>query len=153
MRRFPPFPLRPKRKVFIGYHHKDEYYKNLFEQLLRDVFVNKAVKFRGIDSDLTECYIWRLIQEGYISDSSVCVVLLGSKTYSRKHIDWEISAALSTKVGGYSGLLGLILPNRPDYDLTYYIPSTVPPRLHDNVNMVTRTFMIGPKTKTQSKDM
>ena len=74
MRPFSPFIFPLRRKVFISYHHKDEFYKNLFEELFWDVFINKSVKFGGIDSDLTERYIKRLIQEGHISDSSVCVI-------------------------------------------------------------------------------
>src|SRR2546426_3884279 len=41
------------------------------------------------------------------------LVLVGPKTKCRKHVDWEISAGLNKKVGGYSGLLGVLLPGFP----------------------------------------
>ncbi|GIX40489.1 MAG: hypothetical protein KatS3mg129_0222 [Leptospiraceae bacterium] len=94
-----------RHKVFINYYHKeDEYYRNRFEELFGHLFINRSVKPGDIDTDVSTEYIKRLIQEDYISDISVLVVLVGSKTYCRKHVDWEISAALMKKVGGYSGL-------------------------------------------------
>lgn len=104
-----------RHKLFISYYHKnDEKYRDLFETLFGSMFINKSVKIGDIDTDISDDYIKRLIQENYITDSSVLVVLVGPNTYLRKHVDWEISAALSKKVGGYSGLLGLRLPTHPD---------------------------------------
>jgi hypothetical protein len=120
-------------KVFICYHHKDEYYKNRFEKLFGHIFINKSVMPDEINIDNRENYIKRLILENYITDSSVMVVLIGQETYCRKHVDWEISAALNKKVEGYSGLLGLCLPDRSDYLEEAFHSSTVPPRLVDNV--------------------
>jgi hypothetical protein len=125
--------LIPKRKVFISFHSKDIYYKNRFESLFGHLFVNKSVKFGGIDSDLDDSYVKRLIREDYLTDSSVCVVLVGLETYCRKHVDWEISAALNKKTGGYSGLLGLCLPTHPDFVRDVYNPDIVPLRLVDNL--------------------
>lgn len=34
-----------KRKTFISYYHKDEDYKNEFEELFEDIIVNKSVSF------------------------------------------------------------------------------------------------------------
>jgi hypothetical protein len=78
-------------------------------------------------------YIKRLIQGGYLTDTSVLIVLVGKNTYKRKHIDWEISAALSKKVGGYSGLLGICLPGHSAYGKDKYSEGDVPPRLVDNL--------------------
>lgn len=133
----PPSPsLRSyltRRRVFISFHSKDMYYKNRFEQLFGHLFINKSVKFGGIDSDLDDAYVKRLIHEDYLTDSSVCVVLVGPETYCRKHVDWEIAAALNKKVGGYSGLLGLCLPNHPDYYRDVYNADRVPLRLVKNL--------------------
>jgi hypothetical protein len=64
----------------------------------------------------------------------VVVVLVGPRTYCRKHVDWEIAAGLNKKVGGYSGLLGIWLPNHPDYGAGKSWSSTnTPPRLADNI--------------------
>jgi len=122
-----------RHKVFISYYHRDDqYYRNRFEQLFGHLFTNKSVELGDIDTDLSTEYIKRLVQQGYISDTSVIVVLVGRNTYGRKHVDWEISAALNKKVGGYSGLLGILLPEfqmTPDDKFMY---DDIPPRLADN---------------------
>lgn len=124
-----------KHKVFISYyHHDDEYYRNRFETLFGTTFINKSVAPGEIDSDNSADYIKRLIQTEHITDSSVIVVLVGRNTWGRKHVDWEISAALSMKAGGYSGLLGLRLPTHPDYGSATLDPTFVPPRLVDNLD-------------------
>lgn len=122
-------------KVFVSYYHKeDEYYKDRFDKLFGHLFINKSVEPGDIDTDNSTDYIKHLIQEDYISDASVLVVLVGRKTYCRKHVDWEISAALNKKVGGgYSGLLGLLLPTYQGYGENKYEPNTIPARLHDNL--------------------
>lgn len=125
---------KEKHKVFISYYHKeDQGYKEDFETLFGDIFINKSVGDGDIDDDLSADYIKRLIQKGYLTDTSVLVVLVGENTYKRKHVDWEISAALSKKVGGYSGLVGLCLPTHPNYGNDKYSPDIVPPRLVDNL--------------------
>lgn len=128
-----------KHKVFISYFHGnekcegDEIYKIKFENLFQDLFINKSVQKDDINTDNSNEYIKRLIQLNYIEDSSVLVVLVGPNTWSRKHVDWEISAALNKKVGGYSGLLGICLPNHPDYRKDKYNADIIPPRLVDNL--------------------
>lgn len=123
-----------KRKLFISYYHKDdEYYRSRFEVLFGHLFINKSVKVGDITTDVSTEYIKRLIQLNYLSDTSVLVVLVGAKTYCRKHVDWEISAALSKKLGGYTGLIGFRLPTHPDYGKDKYYPENVPSRLVDNL--------------------
>jgi hypothetical protein len=127
-------PANTRHKVFISYYHyNDECYRNEFEKLFGHLFVNKSVQIGDIDTDNSTEYVKRLIQTNYITDTSVLVVLVGVKTYCRKHVDWEISAALNKKVGGYSGLVGLLLPTHPDYSKSHFNPETVPPRLVDNI--------------------
>lgn len=129
-----PLLQTSKHKVFISYHHaNDEYYKFLFEILFSNLFINKSVQPNDIDTDVSTEYIKRLIQQNYISDSSVVVVLVGPETYCRKHVDWEIAAGLMKKVGGYSGLLGIRLPTHPDYGLKNYNEHNVPLRLVRNI--------------------
>lgn len=123
-----------KRKVFISFYHKDdEFYRKRFEELFGHLFINKSVKDGDINTDVSTEYIKRLIQNNYISDTSVLVVLVGAKTYCRKHVDWEISAALSKKAGGYSGLIGLRLPTHPDFGKNNYKPENIPSRLVENL--------------------
>jgi hypothetical protein len=96
------------------------------------LFINKSVKDGDIDTDVSTEYIKRLIQQGWISDTSVLVVLIGPKTYCRKHVDWEIAAALSKKVGGYSGLIGILLPEYKLSPGNRYRYDDIPSRLADN---------------------
>lgn len=106
-----------KRKTFLSYYHKDDQvYKQYFENLFGDLIVNKSVQEGDINSENRDDYIKKLIQDGYLSDTTVLVVLLGKNTRHRKHVDWEISGALNYKVGDhYAGILGVVLPTHPDY--------------------------------------
>jgi hypothetical protein len=125
-----------KHKVFISYYDKDDaFYRKRFEDLFGDLFINKSVSPGDIDTDISTEYVKRLIQQEYITDCSVLVVLVGAKTHGRKYIDWEISAALNKKVGEkYSGLLGICLPTHPDYNNEKFRRDIVPTRLVDNIN-------------------
>lgn len=123
-----------KHKVFISYYHAgNQKYRDKFEELFGDIFINKSVEDGDIDADNSDEYIKRLIQDEYISDASVIVVLCGQNTWKRKHVDWEISAGLNKKVGGYSGLLGIHLPTHPDYQEDKYNADNIPARLADNL--------------------
>lgn len=108
-----------KRKTFLSYYHKDEQYKEYYENLFDDLIINKSVQNGDINSDNSDEYIKQLIQKDYLYDTTLLVVLLGDKTKHRKHVDWEISGALNYKVGNhYAGLLGIVLPTHPDYGKT-----------------------------------
>ncbi|WP_412677881.1 TIR domain-containing protein [Bacillus wiedmannii] len=72
--------------------------------------MNKSVSDGEIDIDLSANYLKILIQTRYITDTSVLSALIGSNTHFRKHIDWEIPAALNKKVWGCSGLTGIPVP-------------------------------------------
>lgn len=124
----------PKHKVFISYyHHDDQQYRDYFEWKFGHLFISKSVQLGDIATDLSTEYIKRLIQEDYLSDSSVVIVLVGPNTKCRKHVDWEISAGLNSKVHGCSGLLGILLPTFPlTAEGTYYYYQ-IPGRLADNV--------------------
>ena len=124
-----------RHKVFLSYYHyDDQYYRDRFEALFRHLFINKSVEPGDINTDVSAEYIKRLIQENYISDASIVLVLVGKNTKDRKHVDWEISAGLDKKVGGnYSGLLGILLPDFPLSSENKYSYDDIPPRLADNV--------------------
>lgn len=119
-----------KHKLFISYYHNDdEYYRNKFEDLFGELFINKSVQLGDIDDDLSTNYIKRLIREEYISDTSVVVVLVGEHTYCRKHVDWEISAGLLKN----TGLVGLILPTHKCYEKDRCSNEELPDRLFANL--------------------
>lgn len=123
-----------KHKTFTSYYHfDDQYYKNEFIKIFGNYIINKSVGDGEISTDVSTDYIKRLIQQDYINDTSVLVVLVGPNTKKRKHVDWEISAALSKKVGGYSGLIGVLLPEFPLNAQQQYYYNDLPDRLADNV--------------------
>lgn len=124
----------PRRKSFVSFYHKDdEGYRKKFENLFDDLLIDKSVNDGDIDSDTSDGYIKQLIQNDYLSDTTVLVVLIGPKTKCRKHIDWEVSGALNYKVGdSYSGLLGLKLPTHPDYGTGKATYNLLPARFADN---------------------
>lgn len=78
-------------------------------------------------------YIRHLIQQGYLKDTTVQIVLIGNHTKNRKHIDWEIYGTLDLKVGDHHArILGLILPNHPDYGKLKAHYALKPQRLAEN---------------------
>lgn len=125
-----------KRKTFLSYYHRDNQdYRDRFERLFHDLIVSKSVNDGDIDSDSSDEYIKQLIQKEYLYDVTVLVVLLGAKTFCRKHVDWEISAALNYRVGDkYSGLIGILLPSHPDYNTNQYKRANLPQRLAANID-------------------
>jgi len=108
-----------KRNVFVSYYHNDDQLKRQeFDNLFGDLIINQSVMLDEIDGENSDDYIHRLINEGYMKDTTVLAVLLGPNTKCRKHVDWEIGGALNLKVGGrYAGLVGIKLPTHPDYGL------------------------------------
>lgn len=129
-----------RHKVFISYHHEnDQQYKDYFIEKFSPYFIDKSVHYGEYSEDLSTDYIKRLIREEKITDSSIIVVLVGTDTYKRKHVDWEISAGLSSLAGGYSGLLGIILPTyynsiqNCSLPRNKYLHETIPARLSDNI--------------------
>ena len=125
--------IQTKHRVFASFHHKDQVWRDLWDGITRTIAVNVSVGDGEIDDSSSAGYIKRLIQLEYITQASVVVVLIGPRAYCRKHIDWEISAGINAKVGGRSGLLGILLPNHPDFGKPNYSYANVPPRLADNV--------------------
>lgn len=126
-------------KVFVSYHHEnDQKYRNDFEELFHNhhqIFISKSVQMGDIDSNLKTETIRQKIRNEYLSDSTVTVVLIGSETWKRKHVDWEISSSLrQTESSPRSGLIGILLPTHPSYNQKTYDPHTIPPRLSDNTN-------------------
>ncbi|MCJ8161997.1 TIR domain-containing protein [Acinetobacter zhairhuonensis] len=131
--------MTQRHKVFVSYHHaNDQEYRDKFESLFadrHDIIVSKSVQIGDIDINLKTETIRQKIRDEYLSDSTVTVILIGSETWKRKHVDWEISSSIrSTKNNSRSGLLGIILPSYPRGSTSKYNQYTIPPRLYDNLN-------------------
>jgi hypothetical protein len=136
--RFSEPNIQAKHKVFISYHHaNDEYYRNRFELLFSDIhniIISKSVQIGDIDPNLKTETVRQKIRDEYLRDSTVTIVLIGSETWKRKHVDWEISSSIRhTEYNPRSGLLGIILPTYPKPASDKFYIHTIPPRLYDNI--------------------
>jgi hypothetical protein len=133
-------PTLVRHRVFVSYHHaNDETYKKIFELRFVNAFKamhSRSVQLGDIDPSIAPENVRRIIRERYLRDSTVTIVLVGTETFKRKHVDWEIGASLrNTTHNSRSGLLGVLLPS---YQATVrantYDRDTIPPRLSDNVD-------------------
>lgn len=121
--------MQPRKpRVFVSYHHRNDqkwcdYFIQKFSEEF-ELFTDTSVEHE-IDSDDSE-YQSRYIREQHISGSGATVVLCGSETWKRKHVDWEIHATLEKK----HALLGIILPAHIKNTAGQII---VPDRFNDNV--------------------
>ena len=124
----------PRHKTFISFHEKDKRYRDLLVRMLDDNVVDKSVHDEDIDdaNRKTET-VRQIIRDNFIADASVALVLIGPETWQRKHVDWEIGSSIrATKKNPRCGLLGILLPNHPNYNDDTYDSALIPPRLADN---------------------
>ena len=102
-------------KVFITYHHdNDQCHKESLLQINEQhrVFVDKSVDTADISDDLDDQTIRRIIRDDYLRDSTVTILLVGTATRHRKHVDWELySSMIDGTVNKKSGILVVNLPS------------------------------------------
>ena len=101
-------------KVFISYHHdNDQHHKDSLvtfgEQ--NQIFIDRSVDTDDISDGLSDESIRELIRDEYLRDSTVTIVLVGTETRHRKHVDWEIySSMYDGRINKKSGILAIELP-------------------------------------------
>ena len=102
-------------KVFITYHHyNDQVYKDELLAMNRrhGIFIDKSVDTGDISDDLDDQTIRRTIRDDYLQDSTVTILLVGTATKGRKHVDWELySSMIDGSVNKKSGVLVINLPS------------------------------------------
>ena len=85
-------------KVFISYYHKDDQkFKNELVDFNKryHMFIDNSVDTGDIDDEyMTDEQIRVKIRDEYIKDSDVLILLCGKNSKHRKHIDWELHAAM-----------------------------------------------------------
>ena len=112
----------PRHKVFISYYHADDqHYKNYLIDMkeyipylgYQSIFDDYSVHEDEVnDTNLTDEQVRRIIRNDYIQDATVLVLLCGQNTKHRKHIDWEIHAAMyDNDVNPKMGILVINLPS------------------------------------------
>lgn len=101
-------------KVFVSYHHgNDQRYKECLVDFgeRNSIFVDRSVDTGDIADNLSDESIREKIRDEYLRDSTVTIVLVGTETKRRKHVDWEIySSMYDGTVNKKSGILVIVLP-------------------------------------------
>lgn len=100
--------------AFVSYHHdNDQYYREHLAYLSQyhGAFEDGSVEVGDIDDDLPSETIRRIIRDQYLRDTEVTILLCGTETRFRKHIDWELkSSMIDGQVNKKSGILVIDLP-------------------------------------------
>lgn len=111
-------------RVFISYHHaNDQAYK---EELVKfgekfEIFKDWSVDTGDISDDLTDEQIREKIRDEYLRDSTVTILLVGTETKNRKHVDWELYSSMYN--GKINKKSGVIVINLPSVNCNYYVAS------------------------------
>lgn len=108
-----------KRKCFISFKTEDESYKTEIQEELDIDMIDKSLN-EPIDSD-DEDYIMRKIREDHLSDSTVTIFLIGTKSSEnesdedKRYIKRELQASLyNGEDNTRNGILGVVLPEMTD---------------------------------------
>ena len=106
-------------KVFISYHHgNDQGYKDDLVEFgeQHSIFIDQSVDTGDIADSLSDERIREKIRDEYLKDSTVTIVLVGTETKRRKHVDWEIySSMYDGAINKKSGILVVNLPGISNY--------------------------------------
>lgn len=111
-----------RHSVFISYyHHDDQRYKdylikmqefNIETMQMQSIFEDFSVHEKEIDdAGLSSEQIRCIIRDEYIKDATVLILLCGANTKKRKHIDWELHAAMYDSPANRQ--MGIIVINLP----------------------------------------
>ena len=125
----------PKHRIFVSFHEKDIRHKEDFVRMMGKRIVDRSVDTGNIDdTGLKTATVRQKIRDEYIRDATVTIVLIGPRTWQRKHVDWEIGSSIrKTKKNPRCGLLGIVLPNHANHGRKKKLdPHLIPPRLADN---------------------
>jgi hypothetical protein len=105
--------MENNKKVFISYVWKDskKYIEKIKEILIKMKFIPITETI-----DLTTGYddqgIRTIIRDKYMKDCNYVLVLVSKNSWKRKHIDWEISAALrDSKFNPRKAIVAIFMPS------------------------------------------
>jgi hypothetical protein len=100
---------KPKRRIFVSHDHfadghAYETFKRIFSSLY-DIVRDNSLE-RELDGTDGEGFV-RGLREGPMRDCDCLVVLCGARTHEDRFVDWEIKAALESRIG----LLAILFPS------------------------------------------
>lgn len=102
-------------KVFISHHHaNDQWYKDELAKFAEQhqIFNDQSVDTGDIDDSLDDEAIREIIRDEYLKDTSVTILLVGTETKYRKHVDWEVYSSMHDgTVNKKSGIVVITLPS------------------------------------------
>lgn len=104
-----------KHRVFISYHHdNDQWAKDYLIELNKkfDFFIDESVDTGDIPEYWDDQKIRSEIRDNYLKYSTVTILLVGTETKNRKHIDWELFSSMYDGVKNKrSGIVVIMLPS------------------------------------------
>ena len=107
--------------VFVSYHHyNDQAYKNALIEYGKNfgVFIDKSVDTDEIPEHLSDQAIRERIRDEYLRESTVTILLAGTETKGRKHVDWELYSSMFD--GKKNKKSGILVINLPSVQCSYY---------------------------------
>lgn len=104
-----------KHRVFISYHHaNDQWAKDRLIELNKQFgfFIDESVDTGDIPDVWDDQKIRTEIRDNYLKCSTVTILLVGTETQYRKHIDWELYSSMYDGVKNKrSGIVVIMLPS------------------------------------------
>lgn len=101
--------------VFVSFHHgNDQGYKDTLVTWAEenDVFIDDSVEMGEIPQDWDAQKIRTYIRDYHLKSSKVTILLVGTETQNRKHVDWELySSMYDGAVNKKSGIIVIMLPS------------------------------------------
>ena len=107
--------------VFISYHHSnDQEYKNTLIGYGKNfgLFIDKSVDTGEISENMSDQAIREKIRDEYLRESTVTILLAGTETKGRKHVDWELYSSMFD--GSRNKKSGILVINLPTVRCSYY---------------------------------
>lgn len=107
--------------VFVSYHHyNDQAYKNALIEYGKSfgVFIDKSVDTDEISEQLSDQAIRTKIRDEYLRGSTVTILLAGTETKGRKHVDWELYSSMFD--GARNKKSGILVINLPTVGCSYF---------------------------------
>jgi hypothetical protein len=85
---------------------------------MHNILIDRSVDTGDIEEHLPDETIKNKIRDFYLRDSTVTIVLIGTETKNRKHVDWEIASSMRN--GTINKKSAVIAVNLPSIHCDYY---------------------------------